>query len=200
MKTLRIATLLSLFAALLPVVGHAADSLTPEGTFEAGLGYNGAPEGWDLNPGDWRNKPNLALKIMNEGASPDAEGKNYLRLINTGSPEEGMFRLSLSVLLPSPAPTKVVLGWRIRAQIDELSGTQEWSSVQCEVYYLDKKGQTIGTSNGVLRMTRSTAGKWLERETTLNVPPGTAEISMFPGLYLIKGTVDFDDISLAVAQ
>jgi hypothetical protein len=178
----------------------SAQSLIPEGTFESGLGYNGAPEGWDIQPGDWRNKSNLALKIMSEGASPDAEGRNYLRLVNTGSPDEGMFRLNLSVLLPSPAPAKVVFGWRIRAQIDELSGTAEWASVQCEVTYLDKKGQTLGTSSGVLRMTRSTAGKWLERETTLELPAGTAEISIQPGLYLIKGTVDFDDISLAPAK
>lgn len=111
-----------------------------------------------------------------------------------------MFRLTLNVLLPNPAPTRIVLGWRVRVQIDELSSAAEWSSVQCEVNYLDKKGQTIGTSNGVLRMTRSTAGKWLEREATLDVPPGTAEISIQPGLYLIKGTVDFDDISLSAAQ
>lgn len=199
MQNFRIAALLTLLAVLLPLAASAADTLTPEGTFEAGLGYNGAPEGWDIQPGDWRNKPNLALKIMSEGASPDADGKNYLRLINTGSPDEGMFRLTLNVLLPSPAPTKVVLGWRIRAQIDELSGTQEWSSVQCEVIYLDNKGRTLGMGNGLLRLTRSTAGRWLEREATLDVPAGTVEISIMPGLYLVKGTVDFDDISLSLA-
>lgn len=199
MQNLRTATLLPLFAVLLSLTARAADNLIPEGTFEAATGYNGAPEGWDIQPGDWRNKTNLALKILSEGASSDAEGKNYLRLVNTGAPEDGMFRLSLNVLLPSPAPAKVVLGWRIRAEIYELSGTQDWSSVQCEVSYLDKKGKVISTNNGLLRLTRSTAGKWLERETTLDVPAGTTEITIVPGLYLVKGTVDFDDISLAPA-
>ena len=199
MHNLRIAKLLTLAVTLIAAAAQAAESLTPEGKFESGLSYNGVPAGWDVQPGDWRNKPNLAIKILSEGASPDAEGKNYLRLSNSGAAEEGMFRLGLSVLLPTPAPAKIVLGWRVRAQIDELSIAHEWASVQCEVTFLDKKGQPISTKSGALRMTRSTAGKWLERETTLDVPEGTAEITIQPGIYLIKGTVDFDDISLTPA-
>ena len=199
MKTLKTLLGLTLFASIGLHPTHGADNLAPEGTFELGLASNGTPEGWDVNPGDWRNKSNLDLTITTEGVSPDAEGKNYLRLINTGPADEGMFRLLLSMALPSPAPAKIVLGWRIRAQIDELSSTQDWSSVQCEVDYLDSKGNSISTTSGALRLTRSTGGKWLERETTLDVPPGTAEIVIRPGLYLIKGTVDFDDISLTPA-
>lgn len=200
MKTLHITALLSLLAGLLTPSAQASDNLIPEGTFETGLGYNGAPAGWDVQPGDWRNKPNLFLKILTEGASPDADGKNYLRLTNTGSADEGMFRLILSAVLPSPAPSKIVFGWRVRAQIEELSPSVDWASVQCEVTFLDKKGQSLGTKSGVLRMTRSTAGKWLERETTLDVPAGAAEVTIQPGLYMIKGTVDFDDISITPAK
>ena len=200
MHNLRITALLTLAVTLLTVTAHAAESLTPEGKFESGLGYSGVPEGWDIQPGDWRDKPSLAIKILSEGASPDAEGKNYLRLSNSGAADDGMFRLSLNVLLPTPTPTKVILGWKIRAQIDELSSTVEWSSVQCVVTFNDKKGQPISTQNGVLRMTRSTAGRWLEREAVLDVPTGTAEINIMPGLYLIKGTLDLDDISITPAQ
>lgn len=194
-------TLLSL--AVLASVGilpiHASESLTPEGTFEAGLDESGAPAGWEANPGDWKAKPNLGLTIMSEGASPDADGKNYLRLTNTGVADEGTFRIYLTVALPSPAPAKVVLGWRIRAQIDELSATTEWSSIQCEVDYIDNEGKTISTTHGALRLTKSTEGKWLERETPLDVPAGTVQIAIRPGLYQVKGTVDFDDISLTPA-
>ena len=199
MKSIKTLLSLTVFASVGLLPSHAADNLIPEGAFEAGLASNGTPQGWDVNPGDWRNKPGLALTVMSEGASPDADGKNYLRLVNTGAPDEGMFRLFLTIALPTPSPAKIALGWRIRAQIDELSPTQEWSSVQCEVEYFDNKGNIISTTNGALRLTRSTGGKWLERETTLDVPPGTAEIKISPGLYLIKGTVDFDDISLTPA-
>jgi len=199
MKSLNMFLGLTVFASvgLLPI--HAADNLIPEGTFEVGIDFVGVPEGWDINPGDWRNKSNLALTIMTEGASPDADGKNYLRLVNTGAPDEGMFRLFLTVALPTPTPDQVILGWRVRAEIEELSPTQEWASVQCQVEFLDSKGNVISTNHGALRFNKSTGGKWLERETPLTVPPGAVEIRIAPGLYLIKGTVDFDDISLTPA-
>ena len=199
MKSLKTLLSLTVFASVGLLPTHASDNLAPEGTFEAGLASNGTPAGWEVNPGDWQNKPNLALTIMSEGASPDADGKNYLRLANTGAPGEGMFRLFLTVALPTPTPAQVILAWRVRAEIEELSTTHEWASVQCPVEFLDSKGNVISTNHGALRLKKSTGGKWLERETPLTVPPGTVEIRIAPGLSLIKGTVDFDDISLTPA-
>jgi len=172
----------------------------PEGRFESGLGKGEAPLGWFIDPPQWKNSPRLSVNLLTETAdpsAPEAKPNSFVRLGNTGMPdEEGIFCLFLTKSLPKPTPNRLLLGWRVRAQIEATSRVQGWSGVQLTIRFIDAKGNVLSERREMFRLVRSTNDRWLERETTVDVPAGTTDIELLPGLYLVKGSVDFDDITV----
>lgn len=192
LATLVLTCLLTLAAPL-----HA--NLIPEGAFESGIGADGVPKGWTMDPLGWKNSPNLSVNLLSEPRSGDEGGgpNSFVRLGNTGEPdEEGIFRLSLLKTLPSPAPARIRVGWRVRADVQATSRIHGWSSVQLTLRFLNAKGRELAEQREVFRLVRSTHDRWIERETVFDVPAGTTDIELLPGLYLVRGSVDLDDITV----
>lgn len=73
---------------------------------------------------------------------------------------------------------------------------QGCSCVQLTIRFIDAKGNMLSERRELFRLVRSTNDLWLERETLVDVPTGTTDIELLPGLYLVKGSVDFDDITV----
>ncbi|MBC8008830.1 MAG: hypothetical protein H7067_01875 [Burkholderiales bacterium] len=191
-----------LLASLLALVASARADLVPEGRFESGLNAQGVPKGWVIDPPGWKNSPHLSFNFLSEARdSTEGAGENhFVRLGNTAVPdEESVFRLALVKTLPSPAPSRLTLGWRVRAAIEATSRVNGWSSVQLTIRFLDDKGQQLSEQAELFRLVRSTQGRWIQREITVAVPAGAAEIELLPGLYLVRGSVDFDDITVSAA-
>lgn len=188
-----------LFASLLVLVTSVRADLVPEGRFESGLNAQGVPKGWVIDPPGWKNSPYLSFNVLSEAHdATEGSGENhFIRLGNTAMPdEESIFRISLLKILPKPAPAQLSVGWRVRAAVEATSRVNGWSSVQLTIRFLDDKGQLLSEKGEIFRLVRSTQGRWLERETTVDVPAGAAEIELLPGLYLVRGSVDIDDITV----
>jgi hypothetical protein len=181
-------------------VTPALANLVPEGNFESGLNPQGAPKGWVIDPPSWKNSPHLSFNVLSEtrDAFEGSAENHFVRLGNTAVPdEESIFRLSLLKTLPKPAPAQLTVGWRVRAAIEATSQVNGWSSVQLTIRFLDDKGQMLAEQGEIFRLVRSTQGRWIERETNLDVAVGAAEIELLPGLYLVRGSGDFDDITVS---
>ena len=191
-----------LLALLLPLATSARANLVPEGAFESGLGADGNPKGWTIDPIGWKNSPNLSVNLLSELLPAEEGGRvnNFVRLGNTGEPdEEGVFRLSVVKPLPRPAPARITVGWRVRAAVEATSRVHGWSSVQLTIRFLNAKGRELFEKREIFRLVRSTQDRWLERETIIDVPDGTTDIELLPGLYLVRGSVDLDDITVRSA-
>lgn len=178
-----------------------ANNLVPEGHFESALDTHGVPTGWVIDPPGWKNSPHLSFNVLVESDADTAgSGPNhFVRLGNTAvvPDEEGIFRLALVKALPQPAPARVNLSWRVRAAIEATSRVHSGSGVKLTIRFLDDKGRLLLEDENLFRLIRSTQGRWLERETVAEVPAGTAEIELLPGLYLVRGSVDIDDIAVS---
>ena len=191
-----------LLSCTLTLAASLRANLVPEGTFEAGLGPDGISKGWTIDPVGWKNSPNLSFNVLSE-LRPGSEGggaNNFVRLGNTGIPdEEGIFRLCLLKTLPNPVPARIRVGWRVRAAVESTSRVHGWSCIQLTIRFLNANGRELFEQQELFRLVRSTQDRWLERETVLDVPKGTTEIELLPGLYLVRGSVDLDDITVSAA-
>jgi len=126
----------------------------PKGRFESGLGTGEPPVGWFIDPPQLKNSPHLSLNLLTESAdanAPEAKPNSFVRLGNTGMPdEEGIFRLFHTKSLPKPTPNRILLGWRVRAQIEATSRVQGWSCVQLTIRFMDAKGNMLSEGRELL--------------------------------------------------
>lgn len=180
-----------IFTATLRAADAPAGNLFPEGNFSQPVdATTGAPGGWKLEPGDWKNKGgSLNAEVSSE------EGNNYMHLASKSEDASIVFRLVADVPMPDPAPASLRISFRIRAVIDKVSNSNDWASVQLQGYFKNAAGDTIKDLNGLVRLKASTAG-WEEKEAVVEVPDGAKTLELLPGLYLVKGTMDISDFSV----
>jgi hypothetical protein len=191
-----------LIASLLALTPSIRADLVPEGRFESGLDTQGVPNGWVIDPPGWKLSPHLSYNLFSEASdTPGGSAENhFVRLGNTAVPdEESIFRLSIVKTLPQPVPAQLNIGWRVRAVVEATSRVNTSSSVHLTVRFFNDKGQLLAEKSELFRLVRSTQNRWIERVELVDVPAGTTEIELLPGLYLVRGSVDFDDITVSAA-
>lgn len=118
----------------------------------------------------------------------EENGNRFLRIKNEGDPTtifiENFF------ILPQ-GWKKVEIGAKIRTQ-GLACGSEVWQDARVMVVFTDKDGKQVG-GFGEVPFTK-TDQDWKESKAKRDVPEGAVCIKLAPGLYVSKGTADFDDI------
>ncbi|MBN2712410.1 MAG: glycoside hydrolase family 5 protein, partial [Planctomycetes bacterium] len=156
---------------------EAADSLIPNGNFEADADGDASPDEWGT---------------LKDACSWQEEGGNhFLRIAAT---EPGKMNL-LYKEFAIPAETKALaLSFRYRLK-DFKKGKKGWFDARIMMNFKDAAGKKIG-SPGAPSAGKDTEG-WVEVKSDFLVPESTAKLEFMPCLFNVtSGIYDLDDFVL----
>jgi len=161
---------------LLGSLGHAAESLVPNGTFEKAGESNDWPEGW--------------AKVK-EGGSWEKEDTN--RFLRLASPSPGA-NVMLYQEYKIPEGTKALeLTWKQRVTGLKV-GKQKWFDARILLEFSNAERAKVAGSPSAPATNRDTDG-WVEKSTKFLVPEGAVYLKFMPALFMAEaGTFDLDNI------
>jgi len=161
---------------LLGSLGHAAENLVPNGTFEKAGESNDWPEGWA--------KPK-------EGGSWGKEDTNrFMRLASTAPGTNVMLYQEYKV----PAGAKALeFTWKQRVTGLKV-GKQKWFDARILLEFSNADRAKMPGTPSAPATNRDTDG-WVEKSTKFLVPEGAVYLKFMPALFMAEaGTFDLDDI------
>ncbi len=154
----------------------AADSIVPNGNFEASQGD--WPTGWGRpkSGGTWEQE----------------NGNHFVRLTALQSNQMTMLYQAFKV----PVGCKALeLDWKERVT-GLKHGTKPWFDARMLVEFKDTMGKDVAGKPGPLATGKDTNG-WEPRKMEFLVPEGAATVVLMPTLFQVEaGTLDLDDIEL----
>ncbi len=154
----------------------AADSLLPNGTFEADADNDTWPDGWGK---------------LKEGASYEKEGNNHFLRLSSPAPDK-MILLYQQVNIPTDVKA-LEISWKQRVS-DLKVGKSAWFDARIMLDFKDAAGNKLQGGPGAPYERKNTDG-WQAKSIKFLVPDGAKMLEFMPTLFQVQsGLFDLDDI------